>query len=103
MPACDQDECPNAGDVAQWPYSRGIELHEIDSDVDLLNGTNASKVMEPWELVNIQRGGPYEVRTKVGWVLNGPRRGGNNSREQTAGSAVSTNRIPIANIGEMLV
>lgn len=94
---------PKQNHVDQWPYLRAIELHEIDSDIDLLIGTNASKVMEPWELVDSQGDGPYAVRTKVGWVLNGPVRGGNESRKQNVCSAVTTNQIYLANIEEMLV
>lgn len=90
-------------DVDQWPYLRGIKLHEIDSDIDLLIGTNASKVIEPWELVNSQGGGPYALRSKVGWVLNGLLRGGNDNRKEHGCFAVTTNRISIANIEEMLV
>ena len=93
---------PKQEDVNKWPYLRHIELHEIDSDIDLLIGTNASELMEPWELVNSQRGGPYAVRTKVGWVLNGPLRGGRDSKKDGC-SAVTPNRISIANIEEMLV
>lgn len=99
MHACDR-AIPEQEDVDQWPYLRDIELHEIDSDIDLLIGTNASEVMKPWELVNSQGGGPYVVRTKVGWVLNGPLRGGSDG---TSCSAVTTNRISIANIVEILV
>ena len=74
---------PMEEDADQWPYLRGIELHEIDSDIDILIGTNLSKEMEPWELVISQGGGPYAVRTKVGWVLNGSLCDGNNSMKQT--------------------
>lgn len=28
-------------DVDQWPYLRGIELHEIDSEIDSIIGTKA--------------------------------------------------------------
>lgn len=45
---------PKQEEVGQWPYLNSIELHEIDSDIDMLIGTNASKVMEPWELIDSQ-------------------------------------------------
>lgn len=48
----------------------------MDADVDLLIGTDSPKVLEPWELINSQCGGPHAVRTRVGWVINGPLRAG---------------------------
>lgn len=42
---------PKQVDVDQWPYLRGINIHEIDSDIDLFIGTKASMVMEPWDVI----------------------------------------------------
>lgn len=28
--------------------------------------------MEPWQIINSQDNGPYAVRTRLGWVVNGP-------------------------------
>lgn len=63
---------PQQGDVAKWSDLNNIKLHDLDADVDLLIGTDAAKVMESWELINSQSGGPYAFRTRVGWVINGP-------------------------------
>lgn len=49
-----------------------VKLYDIDAGIDLLFGTDAPKVMEPCELINSQDDGPYAVRTRVGWVVNGP-------------------------------
>ncbi len=67
----------------------------------MLIGTNAPKVMEPWEIVNSQDDGPYAVKTLLGWVVNGPLRGG-----QTTGNAetsVYVNRISVANLERLLI
>ena len=40
--------------------------------MDLLIGVNVPKAMEPWRIINSQRNGPYAVRTRLGWVVNGP-------------------------------
>lgn len=66
---------PQQKDLVQWSYLKDVKVHDIDADVDLLIGTDAPKVMEPWEVINSQDEGPYAVRTGVGWVINGPLRG----------------------------
>lgn len=53
-------------DLTQWPYLEHIEIPEIDSNVELLIGTNASKLLEPWEIVNSQGEGPFAVKTLLG-------------------------------------
>ena len=53
---------PRQEDVERWSYLRNVKLHNINADVGLLIGTDASKVMEPWELINSQGEGPYAVR-----------------------------------------
>lgn len=66
---------PRKEDLTQWPYLKDVKIHEIDAGIDLLIGINASKVLEPWEVVNSQGDGPYAVRTLLGWVIYGPLRG----------------------------
>lgn len=89
--------------MAKWFYLGNINLHDVDSNVDLLIGTNAAKVMEPWEVINSQGEGPYAVRTRVGWVINGPLRGGGSDRVKTGCSVVTTNRISVEYLEEMLI
>ena len=93
---------PRQEDLDQWSYLKDVKLHDIDADVELLIGTDASKVMEPWELINSQDDGPYAVRTRVGWVINGPLRGGS-SRSKSGCPAVTANRISVEHLQEMLV
>lgn len=38
-------------------------------------GTNASKLLEPWEIVNSQGDGPFAIKTLLGWVVNGDWKG----------------------------
>ncbi|XP_059184653.1 uncharacterized protein LOC131967729 [Centropristis striata] len=93
---------PQQEDLVQWSYLKDVKLHNIDSGVDLLIGTDAPKVMEPWELINSQDEGPYAARTRVGWVINGPLRGGS-SRSKSGCPAVTANRISVEHLQEMLV
>lgn len=94
---------PRQEDLTQWPYLKDIKIHEIDSGIDLLIGTNASKVLEPWELVNSQGDGPYAVRTLLGWVIYGPLRGDKSIRDENGCPAAAVNRISIVNLEELLV
>ena len=59
-------------DLKQWSYLKGLYLPRIDSDIGLLIGINASKVMEPYEVIPSEGDGPFAVCTKLGWVVNGP-------------------------------
>lgn len=96
---------PCQEDVAKWPYLSSIKLHELDADVDLLIGTDAPDVLEPWELINSQCGGPYAVRTRVGWVINGPLRIGDSEGGaiKTGCTVVTANRISVEHLENMLI
>ena len=47
-----------------------MRIPYINTSIDLLIGTNASKLMEPWEVINSREDGPYVIRTLLGWVIN---------------------------------
>lgn len=93
---------PRQADIDPWPYLKDVILYDIHASVDLLIGTDAPKVLEPWEVINSQDEGPYAVRTKVGWVINGPLHGGS-CRGKSGYSAVTANRISVEHLQEMLV
>ena len=63
----------------------------IDEEIGMLLGTNAPKVMEPLEIINSQGEGPYACRTLLGWVVNGPLRGG----IAKDSNSISVNRISL--------
>lgn len=96
------ENIPTKKDLARWPYLQKVDIPEIDGNIELLIGTNASKVIEPWEIVNSQGGGPYAVKTLVGWVVNGPLRGGKSSTSRDCPSA-DINRISVANMEKLLI
>lgn len=96
MPVTKQN-IPNPSDIVKWPYLKDVRLHNINADVDLLIGTDAPVVMEPWQIINNQEEGPYAVRTLLGWVVNGPLKGRGKSH------SLSANGISLVNIQELLV
>lgn len=57
--------------LKKQPYLDNIDIPEIHAEVELLIGTNASKLLEPWEVVNSQGDGPSAIKTLLGWVING--------------------------------
>ncbi|XP_023192317.1 uncharacterized protein LOC111609249 isoform X1 [Xiphophorus maculatus] len=94
---------PQQKDIDQWPHLKPVNLHNINADVELLIGTDASNVLEPWEVINSVDGGPYAVKTKVGWVINGPLRTRSNNRNKNVCTTVTANRISVEHLKEMLV
>ena len=69
-----KENIPQQKDLERWPYLKKIRLPQIDADIGLLIGANVPKAMEPWEVVSSVGNGPYAIRTKLGWTVNGPLR-----------------------------
>lgn len=57
--------------LRKWPYLDHIHIPEIPAEVELLIGTNAYQLLEPWEVVNSQGDGPFAIKTLLGWVVSG--------------------------------
>ncbi|XP_039455070.1 katanin p60 ATPase-containing subunit A1-like [Oreochromis aureus] len=74
----------------------------IEANVDLLIGANCAKAMEPWRVINGQNGGPYAVKTTIGWVVNGPIRKELNDSENKE-PHFSVSRISLVEVEKLLV
>lgn len=70
-----RDNIISEEELARWLYLKDVNFPRINADVDLLVGTNVSKLMEPWEVINSQGEGPYAIRTLLGWVIHGSMQG----------------------------
>ncbi|KAJ8395855.1 hypothetical protein AAFF_G00027380 [Aldrovandia affinis] len=97
-----KENIPTQNDLGKWPYLSGIQLDEIDADIDLLIGINVPKVMEPWHIINSQGNGPYAVKTLLGWVVNGPLNTCT-AMDVSGPPAMMANRISIADLGELII
>lgn len=86
------DNIISVEELTKWPYLNGIQIPCIRADVDLLIGTNASKLMEPWEVINSHEDGPYAVKTVLGWVINGPLQGNNDRQGESGYPTITVNR-----------
>ena len=49
-----------------------MNLHQVDANVDILIGNDVPKALEPKEIHESENGGPYAIRTLLGWTVNGP-------------------------------
>ena len=67
-----RDEVCHMDDLTDWPYLHDVVPDSIDADVGLLIGVNVPAALEPVEFIPSRDGGPFAVRTKLGWVINGP-------------------------------
>lgn len=66
------DNITTEGNIANWSYLSKVCIPCIQGKVDLLIGSNAPRMLEPWEVINSHGNGPYAVRTALGWTINGP-------------------------------
>eukprot|EP00795_Rhopilema_esculentum_P008763 gene8763-biopygen9751 len=73
-------------DVDLWPHLNGVIMPEViaDANVNLLIGVDTPEALEPSAIRNSEGGGPFAVKTKFGWTLNGPF-GRDNATEQRLG------------------
>ena len=74
-----ESNIPNQRTLSKWPYLRGVQISTINAGIELLIGTNATKAIEPWQIINSKGDGPYAMRTMLGWVINGPLGTGSNN------------------------
>lgn len=87
---------PHQNDLGRWPHLRNVHLPEIDSEVELLIGTNVPKALEPLEVIRSIDNGPYAIKTILGWTVNGPLGGDNNEL-----AVATVNRISVVNLDNL--
>ena len=92
---------PLQEEVDKWPHLSRVQIPKIQAEVGLLIGTDVPKAMEPWLLVpSLEEGGPYAVRTRLGWIVGGSLRG-DGGHEATSGLIqVTSNRASVAALDE---
>ena len=59
-------------DVNRWPHLKGIDVPRIEAEIGLLIGSNVPQAMQPKEVRESKNGGPFAMRTVLGWMLSGP-------------------------------
>ena len=66
------EDIPTQKDVERWPHLRGLNIPQLDVSVGLLIGNDNHTLLEPRDAMSSQDGGPYAVRTTLGWAINCP-------------------------------
>ena len=59
-------------DVNRWPHLKGIDVPRIEAEIGLLIDSDVPQAMQPKELRESKNGGPFAMRTVLGWMLSGP-------------------------------
>lgn len=95
------DNIVTAETLVKWPYLVGLTPPKIEANVDLLIGSNAPRLLEPWEVINSHGNGPYAIRTVLGWVINGLVHGEDSCLNAECRSAV-VNRVSVCKLEKML-
>ncbi len=96
-----QGNIPRQEDLQRWPHLEHVKITEIDSGVDLLIVPNVPIALEPWEVVRSMNGGPYAVKTALGWTVNGPLRGDFSSDTACVQRHATVNRISVSRLEEL--
>lgn len=66
------DDIPKQEDVKRWSHLDGIYTPKVEAQVGLLTGNDSPKALEPREIKQSSRKGPFAVRTVFGRTINGP-------------------------------
>ena len=61
--------------IKKWKYLQEMSeeiSHSDDVTVELLIGANSTRALEPVQVITSRDGGPYAVKTVLGWCIAGP-------------------------------
>eukprot|EP00112_Aurelia_sp_Birch-Aquarium-sp1_P000459 Seg1043.10 transcript_id=Seg1043.10/GoldUCD/mRNA.D3Y31 product="hypothetical protein" protein_id=Seg1043.10/GoldUCD/D3Y31 len=69
-----KDAVATQEDVKSWPYMNDMVLPTKleDCTVNFLIGVDIPEALQPEEIIRGENRGPFAVRIKFGWTLNGP-------------------------------
>ncbi|KAI4882679.1 hypothetical protein NFI96_029603, partial [Prochilodus magdalenae] len=96
-----EENIPRQEDVNKWPHLSQVQLPSIRAGIDLLIGTNVPRALEPWQVVPSVDNGPYAVKTRLGWIINGPLRVEHGYNTTSRPVQVLSNRISVATLDEL--
>ena len=87
-----RSDIPDAAIVKRWRHLAGINIPAVKAeDVGLVIGCNCPLAMEPWDVVHCEDGGPYAIKTRLGWTIVGPR--DQRTDGVTSGANIKINRV----------
>lgn len=89
---------PHQNYIDRWTHLRKVPLTEIDSEIELLIGSDVPKALEPLDVIWSVEDGPYAGKTMLGWTINGLLGEKNYAQEQ---SVISVHRISVVKLDEL--
>lgn len=89
---------PKQSDLENWPHLKHVYLPEIDAGIELLIGTNVPQALEPLQVICSANGGPYAIKTMLGWTVNGPLKGDSGSTLSFEQPHITVNRVSVVNL-----
>lgn len=92
---------PLQEEVDKWPHLSQVKIPKIQSEEGLLIGTDIPKTMEVWQVVPSIEDGPYAVKIRLGWIVNGPLRGENDHDTTSGLIQAASNRTSVATLDEL--
>lgn len=87
-------------DLEQWPYLKEVKLNPINADIGLLIGSNVPVALEPWQVINSKKSGPYAIKTTLGWTVNGPLR--KTAVSKTGNQVIMAHRISVEKLENLI-
>ena len=92
-----QNEIPSHAAICKWPHLSKLlsEIPDRDKSVPigLIIGANCAKALEPHSVVRSVDGGPYAVKTALGWCISGPVN--HKSVESTSQCHITCHRVSV--------
>ncbi|XP_025763461.1 uncharacterized protein LOC112847046 isoform X2 [Oreochromis niloticus] len=95
------DNAPSQDYVNRWTYLQQVSIPRIEAKIGLLIGANAPKAVEPWQVIASENGGPYAVKTRLGWTISEPLQGSSSQRAACGLIQVAANRISVSKLDEL--
>ena len=67
-----RDEISRAEDLSDWSHLQEVVRVDINAEVGILIGVNVPAELEPVDFIQNCDGGPFAVKTRLGWVISVP-------------------------------
>ena len=98
-----RSDVPDKEAMRHWHYLQTIDIPRLEVDrIGILIGCDCPQALEPWEVIRSENGGPYAVKTILGWTVVGPR---SPSEHQMSSNVKKVNRTDVRQdqIEDMLI
>ena len=69
-----RSDVPDVKMLNVWQHLNKLKIPELEMEhIGILIGCDCPQAMEPWEVIHSKDGGPYALKTILGWTVVGPR------------------------------